>query len=82
MWTVNANGYVKPEIFTTRKMALVEIEKLFEFDRDEAAAQGDWSGIDYEHVTLSKDDEVIATSGLVEVEGGFDINLIHLCMRR
>jgi hypothetical protein len=73
MWTVNANGYVKPETFISEESARTEIDKIFEIDRKEAAIQGDWSGIECDHVTLSKNDEVVAISGLIEVENGFGI---------
>ncbi len=75
-WVVDSNGYMNPETFDSVEKAKEEIEKIFEIDRKEAAIQGDWSGIECDHVTLSTGDNVIAISGLVKVENGFDIALI------
>ncbi|EGR4421499.1 hypothetical protein DDN26_14655 [Vibrio cholerae] len=76
MWTVNANGYLKPESFESIESALNEIELIFNTDRQEAAVQGDWSAIQCDHISLLKNDKVVAVSGLIEVDNGYDIALI------
>ncbi|EKF9824741.1 hypothetical protein [Vibrio cholerae] len=77
MWTVNANGYLKPESFESIDSALNEIELILNIDRMEAAVQGDWSAIQCDHISLLKNGKVVAVSGLIEVDNGYDIALIH-----